>query len=1080
MWKNNNVTDGASKVLVSLCLVILAGSLLFAGGISHVLAGEAFGKQLLTGTKIGNKAIKEKLALAKFNQEFIERVGAKVEDYRTHEVFQQKILEYPAGEKMRVFLQALKSAEANGAKTKDLLKSFMLQNNLPAEGAFTGGITGTVTINGQPSMGDVEVVAFDTFGFFAGSAFTDFSGNYFIGGLAAGAYYVVTQSSYVDEIYNDKPLDHFENWRIADPVNVPEGGTKAGVNFDLLRGAIITGKIYNADATLPIGNSFVNFEISTAANPEVIFTPSIFTGTDGGYEINIPATGNFKIKAEVPGFEGEYYNNKPDWVSANPIPIATLNDSISNIDFTLEELMAPTIPGGVIEGTVVSSTSDTVNLAFIFAFNLADTSIAGFAISGVNLLDPSSSMPGQYQVLGLQTGTYVLFANFYLDFLMPFSLQGEYYKDAATPDLANHLPITAVTDTLTDIDFTLEPGGAIAGNITDNTGVALDSVVVVAIDSMICDAIKCFFHGGAFCTEYLDFGLGFSDVNGNYTIGGLSDGNYVLRTFSWFSPHTGQVLDEYYDNVQSIFAFDQATPVPVTAPDTTKNIDFELDRAGAISGYFFETDGSTPIDGHGVAFAFNEATGFPELAIAMSDTLDGSYVLSPLPTGSFYLLGLAFSEDVIYLPQFYDGAASLATATAVPVTAPGITTNINFKMVRAGAIQGIVNLPSGNPVGADSLDATLVGAFDATTGELMGGTETTFAGGYRIVGLPPGNYKVGALPIADGFAGTYHGGGTSFDDVNSLAVPLAPDDTARADIDLNSGNGTISGMVYNADGSMPVNGVLVLAYDPTGHVVSAGVSGFNWDTELPLQPGEYEIPGLVSGGYFVRTFSLFQLFTLLENLDIGGDMSNSIVPMFSVLSAGNDLLGSELLQPPNIELFGDVWYPDVVVPIDLADLDLFSLLFGLILSEGDPQFIIPFFDLPPSGAQLVTVTSPGERTGINFFLPKLADILVEVSETPANETVPKDFQLSQNYPNPFNPSTVINYGVPRTARVQLNVYNLLGQRIRTLFDGRKTAGTYTMGWDGLNDQGELVAAGIYFVRLETDNQSVTRKMLLIR
>ncbi|MFQ6112655.1 MAG: FlgD immunoglobulin-like domain containing protein [bacterium] len=1064
---NCKVTNAASKVIVFACLSFLIVALFFTGAFYRVLAGEVPGKQLLKGTKIGNKEIEEKLALAEFNQKFIKRVEAKVEAYRNHELFQRKILEYPAGPKMFAFLQALESAEASGVKTTDLLNSLNLQKNALAKGAATGTITGAVTVEGQPSTGDVLVMAFDTFGFFAGSASTDFSGNYTIGGLPAGDFYVITRSGYVDEFYNNIPLDHLGNWRDADLVDVPEGGTHAGVNFDLQIGAIVTGKIYQADGMTPIANSFVNFDISKATNPAVLFERSSLTGPGGEYEFNIPLTNSFKIKAEVFGFEAEYFNNKPNWLTADPILVKTLNDTIRDVNFSLEQVTPPVVEGGVIEGSVFGPQSTPVDLAFVFAFDMADTSIAGLGISGVNLLDPPSSETGKYQVFGLATGTYKLFANFYIDFLVPLSLSGEYYEDAPTPDLAKPLAITSKTDTWSDINVTLDPGGAIAGNISDETGAALDSLIVVAIRSDKNAHDK-------FFIDHIDFGLGFSDPAGNYTVPGLSTGDYTLRTVSLLSKHAGMVLDEYYENVQSIFDFSMATPVSVNAPDTTKDKDFVLDLAGAITGHFFEADGITPIDSGEVVIAFNAATGYPELAIPTHHEEDGSYELRPLPTGNFYLLGLVFSEEVIYLPQFYDGKASPETADIVPVNAPNVTSGIDFKMVRAGAIQGIVNLPSGNPVGADSLDGTLVGAFDATTGELMGGAETTFAGGYRIVGLPPGNYKVGALTFVDGFAATYHGGGTSFDDPNSLQVVVAPDDTTRADINLASGNGTISGTVYNADGTVPINRVLVLAYDQTGHTVSAGISGLDLNTESPLPPGQYKIPGLVSGDYYVRTFSMLQIFALIEDLQSADGNGDLFTLLLGLLSSNGDLLGSL-----GIDLLADVWYQDVVEPVDLAHLDLFSLLFALILSEGDPQAIIPFFDQPPAGAKLVTVSSPGETSGIDFKLPKLADVLVEVEETPG-ETIPKDFQLSQNFPNPFNPSTKIIYDVPRAAEVKLQVYNLLGQQIRTLFDGKKAAGTYTTQWDGLNDKGEQVAAGVYFLRLETDNLSLTRKMLLVR
>jgi hypothetical protein len=137
--------------------------------------------------------------------------------------------------------------------------------------------------------------------------------------------------------------------------------------------------------------------------------------------------------------------------------------------------------------------------------------------------------------------------------------------------------------------------------------------------------------------------------------------------------------------------------------------------------------------------------------------------------------------------------------------------------------------------------------------------------------------------------------------------------------------------------------------------------------------------------------------------------------------------------------------------------------------------LIPFFHIIPDGAQVVAASS----TGINFALPSLQDVLTDVSENPGN-IIPTAFELAQNYPNPFNPSTVIRYSVANPAEVKLAVFNLLGQRIRLLFEGRREAGTFSIQWDGRNDKGEQVAAGIYFLRLDSERATLSRKMLLVR
>ncbi len=91
-----------------------------------------------------------------------------------------------------------------------------------------------------------------------------------------------------------------------------------------------------------------------------------------------------------------------------------------------------------------------------------------------------------------------------------------------------------------------------------------------------------------------------------------------------------------------------------------------------------------------------------------------------------------------------------------------------------------------------------------------------------------------------------------------------------------------------------------------------------------------------------------------------------------------------------------------------------------------------------------------------------------------------DFRLAPNFPNPFNPSTTLQYELPEDSEVRLEVYNMLGQRVRTLTGGFHTAGQYRILWDGRNDHDAAVASGVYLVRLQADRFMQTRKILLVK
>ncbi|MCD6374751.1 MAG: S8 family serine peptidase [Caldisericaceae bacterium] len=103
-----------------------------------------------------------------------------------------------------------------------------------------------------------------------------------------------------------------------------------------------------------------------------------------------------------------------------------------------------------------------------------------------------------------------------------------------------------------------------------------------------------------------------------------------------------------------------------------------------------------------------------------------------------------------------------------------------------------------------------------------------------------------------------------------------------------------------------------------------------------------------------------------------------------------------------------------------------------------------------------------------------------------NKVLPESFALSQNYPNPFNPETKINYALPVAGEVKIIVFNILGQKVKTLVNEFKTAGTYSVKWNGFDDSGNLLANGVYIYKMQVNASktgkrfSAQRKMIFIK
>ncbi len=134
----------------------------------------------------------------------------------------------------------------------------------------------------------------------------------------------------------------------------------------------------------------------------------------------------------------------------------------------------------------------------------------------------------------------------------------------------------------------------------------------------------------------------------------------------------------------------------------------------------------------------------------------------------------------------------------------------------------------------------------------------------------------------------------------------------------------------------------------------------------------------------------------------------------------------------------------------------------------------------PTSVAVTNVQLTGQNILVDFFVETVTS--VEDTQRPAS-SFPQDFVLQQNYPNPFNPATTIEIAVPASAanvRMQLEIINLSGQRVRLLLDEIKMPGNYSVSWNSTGEKGEIVASGIYLYRIKAGSFEHTRKMILIR
>ncbi len=112
------------------------------------------------------------------------------------------------------------------------------------------------------------------------------------------------------------------------------------------------------------------------------------------------------------------------------------------------------------------------------------------------------------------------------------------------------------------------------------------------------------------------------------------------------------------------------------------------------------------------------------------------------------------------------------------------------------------------------------------------------------------------------------------------------------------------------------------------------------------------------------------------------------------------------------------------------------------------------------------------------------DIEFDAEWNPGNSTddyvIPAAGFLAQNYPNPFNPTTTIQYEIKEAGNASIEVFNIIGQKVKTLVDGYHNADNYSLVWDGTNNQNEGVSSGVYFYKMQAGRYTSTKKMILMK
>ena len=554
-------------------------------------------------------------------------------------------------------------------------------------------------------------------------------GTFSIEGIAPGTYYLLvtpdSPSNYISEYWAEP--ESARDCSQAQQITIVANQTASGKNFQLDRGAIISGTLFQADGVTPITGSDINVNILTGSEQcNLNHVMNVLVNADGTYTTTGLEAGTYYLQtwSGSTNYLEEYWADPASVINCENAQSITLTagETRDQVNFQLNE-------GIKVEGTLYGSDGQPLSGSLMVAVLSGDCSSLQYVAS-----DPIDQ-DGRYSVVVTQPGDYYLKAavfgsNNAADYIP------EYWADPASVQdcsAAQKISMTAGS-TYSGKDFQLDIGGSISGTVFQADGttpVTGENVCVDVYRNDPCDDSWDRVGGG--CLDTAD---------GTYTITGLPAGRYYLYTNT---PSDSEYVEEWWADPSSTSDCAGAEQVTVTAGNTTTDIDFQLDTGGTISGTLYDESTGQPITGLAgmKVYAYTGDPCYENYEGDIEVQTDGTFQARGIEDGTFYLHTRTRNS---YVDEWWDGSGSdfSCSAAQAVVIQNGDDHTVNFYLDQGSTISGHVYERDGKtPIDAQGRELRVqVFQGDPCSSPTWVMSAATFDadGGYQTAALPDGVY----------------------------------------------------------------------------------------------------------------------------------------------------------------------------------------------------------------------------------------------------------------------------------------------------------------------------------------------------